>query len=171
TPDNRIFNIELLRIKNAPVNAAVNLNFLVPDLHKTGPIIIDFYKVILKSDAFMISIAGDWATPFAGVGGAIDIVLINKGNDKGLYFYRALNLNYGLNASIGVVAGTIDFNYSSGKSLNRNTFTGWAGIYSIPQYCGTGCFRAAFLLTFFPQKKVREEIFVIISKVFTIKIR
>ncbi|TKC04527.1 hypothetical protein FA048_19495 [Pedobacter polaris] len=76
-------------------------------------------------DAVMVSAGGDFAFG-GGTGGNMQMVVINEGNDPGIFFYRPSqpNANIGLNLGAGIVAGPIDFNESSGKTLDRNTFAG-----------------------------------------------
>ncbi|RYF23505.1 MAG: hypothetical protein EOO42_07080 [Flavobacteriales bacterium] len=53
-------------------------------------------------------------------------VFINKGDDRGVYFYGPSqpDANIGFNVGVGAVAGAIDFNEASGQQLNRRTFEG-----------------------------------------------
>lgn len=96
-----------------------------------SPLVIDLTKyentinLITKADAFMISIGGAYAETL-GVGASAQIVLINAGDDHGIYFHlpSAPERSVGNGGSVGVEYGPIEFNYITGKKLNRSTFEG-----------------------------------------------
>jgi RHS repeat-associated protein len=117
---------ELLRIKTSLVDKTINTDEVVDS--KTNPVTIDLTKMenqIKGVDAWEVIAGADFA--FAGgVGGSLSTVFINKGKDRGVYFYRTGDFNFGFNIGVGVIGGPIEFNQASGIELNRNTFEGWS---------------------------------------------
>ena len=87
-------------------------------------------KFNIGGDAALFSVGADFAFG-GGVGGSIQMAVINKGSDQGVYFYRAFNANLGLSFGAGVSAGEVDFNEESGKELNRETFEGLSQGWSV----------------------------------------
>ena len=88
-------------------------------IHKPEkPVTIDLtpFDAILTNpsvpyDAIMINAGGDFAFG-GGTGASIQIVIILKGSDRGIYVYRpeTINANIGLSMSLGASVGYIDFN-------------------------------------------------------------
>ena len=121
----------LVIIRTDQIDAEVKTNQPAPSLDVVinkplPPLTIDLRNVDLKaSDAYMVDI-GAGAAGFGGIGIDLSIALINTGEDQGVYAYSSMGLSVGLDASIGVVAGAIDFNEnnSKGAKLDRSTFAG-----------------------------------------------
>ena len=78
-------------------------------------------------DALVINVGGDFAF-LGGTGVSLQIVIILKGNDQGIYVYRpeVPNANLGVSLSVGISTGTAYFNESNKihAILNRATFEG-----------------------------------------------
>jgi RHS repeat-associated protein len=127
TSDNKSISKPILILINPFEDLNIQTGIPVPNDFK--PITINFSdvaKAVTGHDAYMISIAADMAVGGGG-GGAFDIVLLNSGNDRGIYFYRAGDLNVGLNGGVGVIGGIVDFNPDRDKSkISRNDFEGWS---------------------------------------------
>jgi hypothetical protein len=96
------------------------------------PILVDLRSMdlVATGDAFMVNIGADIAA-VAGLGFGFQIVSINQGADRGIHYYYSVNTNIGVEASVGITFGGIDFNEKSGQTLDRNTFTGWSQGYSL----------------------------------------
>ncbi|MBC8152737.1 MAG: hypothetical protein H7Z72_07495 [Bacteroidetes bacterium] len=78
-------------------------------------------------DAVIVNVGGDFA--FAGgTGAGLQIVIIVRGGDQGLYVYRPTvpNANLGFFLSAGMTTGTVYFNEKNNKRkvLDRDTFAG-----------------------------------------------
>lgn len=81
-------------------------------------------------DGYLGSIGVDFAFG-GGVGGALQIGIIQKGKDQGVFFYKTFNTNMGMGAGAGGSFGPVDFNEESGQEFNRYTYTGLSQGYSI----------------------------------------
>ncbi|RTL57617.1 MAG: RHS repeat-associated core domain-containing protein [Sphingobacteriales bacterium] len=127
----------LLVIKNSPIDKTINTEIPAPSLdfviHKPiGPIVLNFPNVANNgADAYVITIGASAALFTAGGGFSSQIVLINKGNDKGIYFYRSPEYHVGFASSVGILGGSVFFNYNIGKALDRYTFTGMSTGYTV----------------------------------------
>jgi hypothetical protein len=126
----------MLIIHNAPVTRVIQSGLGVPsgdDPNKPTPQTAQFNLPTVNQpdpDVVMFVLAGDFAFG-GGVGGAIDAVLINKGEGKGLFFYGAGDANVGFNIGVGVVGGPISFNSGLGVKLDRDAFVGWSNAVSV----------------------------------------
>lgn len=78
-------------------------------------------------DAVIVNVGGDFAF-LGGTGACIQIVIILKGQFRGLYVYKPThpNANFGFSLSVGAAFGTVDFNERNSRSiaLNGSTFEG-----------------------------------------------
>jgi RHS repeat-associated protein len=113
---------EILRIRNAPAGTVINSDIEVGKNFKT--IELNFSR-FQGPDAYMAAFALDFAFG-GGVGAALDIVSINTGANKGLYFYRAFDMNFGLNGGAGLVGGALTINPKSGVLFNKEMFEGFS---------------------------------------------
>jgi RHS repeat-associated protein len=87
-------------------------------------------KLLLESDAFIVNLGIDFSAG-GGAGGNLAMVIINRGNDPGVYFYRSVDAIVGFSSGVGFTAGPIDFNEGSGKKLDRSSFEGYTQGFSI----------------------------------------
>lgn len=78
-------------------------------------------------DAVMINVGGDFAF-LGGTGAGLQIVIIIKGRDQGIYVYTPAvpNANLGLSFSLGMSTGTVYFNRNNKnkKLLTADVFAG-----------------------------------------------
>jgi hypothetical protein len=79
--------------------------------------------LVMGSDAYMVNLGAEFIVG-GGMGVNLSMVIINKGTDPGIYFYRSIDADVGLGAGVGIMSGPIDFNENSGQILDRTTFRG-----------------------------------------------
>jgi hypothetical protein len=124
--------IAVILTKN--VDADIQTNLVVPSndimfgTPMFPPAVIDLRRVnITAPDAFMVDLGLSLAHKLKGAGFDLQLVLINKGLDRGIYSYFSAGYKIGLDCSVGLLAGPITFNYnnSAHSQLNRTTFTGF----------------------------------------------
>ncbi len=136
-------SVPILIIKTRLITKQVRTDLPAPSntvLVRTpaDPLVIDLSRfddlrnINSYCDAYIINVGGDFAF-LGGMGAGLQIVIIVKGGDQGIYVYtpKVPNANLGLSLSMGMSTGTVYFNknnFNRSKNsralLTRGVFSG-----------------------------------------------
>lgn len=114
----------LVKINNNSINADLYGTFDIAD--GEDPVTVNLGdQDVRSSDAFIVSVGAGFAA-LGGIGADITAVIINKGNQTGIYAYASFDMSTGIDASASIVEGPVDFNWSNnaGQVLGPETFSG-----------------------------------------------
>ena len=146
-PDNKQHVYPLAYLRNAPVNATVQTPMMAPTLdvviHRPLPPVTIDLPDIKVDPVYLVCLNLDFAY-FGGYGGQIDVVFLNTGSDRGIYFYGGGDVNAGYGLGGGVAGAEIHFNQNLGVPLDRHAFEGWSMALSGGYGIASGTFVYAY---------------------------